>query len=153
MQRENAAALDPRLFPRECRESGSTYKGALQLDVVIEGPDESAVRIPRRFGHFPVMVGSAACHLSSSSRDELSRRREEDTEFGGYFLCNGNERVVRMLIATRRHYIMALNRGAYTKRGPNYTPKATLLRCVRPDLYSATVRCHYLTDGASCAGH
>jgi DNA-directed RNA polymerase I subunit RPA2 len=42
---------------------------------------------------------------------------------------------------------MALRRGAYLKRGANYTDAATLLRCVRPDQSSATVRCHYLTDG------
>ncbi len=42
---------------------------------------------------------------------------------------------------------MALRRGAYLKRGANYTPAATLLRCVRPDQSSATVRCHYLVDG------
>jgi DNA-directed RNA polymerase I subunit RPA2 len=42
---------------------------------------------------------------------------------------------------------MGLRRGAYLKRGANYTPVATLLRCVRPDQSSATVRCHYLTDG------
>lgn len=47
----------------------------------------------------------------------------------------------------RRHYIMALNRTAYLKRGANYTESATLLRCVRPDQSSATVRCHYLADG------
>lgn len=51
-------------------------------------------------------------------------------------------------VLQRRHYIMALKRTAYLKRGANYTPAATLLRCVRPDQSSATVRCHYLTDGA-----
>jgi hypothetical protein len=52
-----------------------------------------------------------------------------------------------LLVLQRRHYIMALKRTAYLKRGANYTPAATLLRCVRPDQSSATVRCHYLTDG------
>lgn len=42
---------------------------------------------------------------------------------------------------------MALRRGAYLKRGANYTEAATLLRCVRPDQSSATVRCHYLQVG------
>ncbi len=69
---------------------------------------------------------------------------------------------------------MALKRSAYRKRGANYTEYATLIRCVqqggvadsshlnhcgirswvaarcrcvRPDQSSATVRCHYLTDG------
>ena len=43
---------------------------------------------------------------------------------------------------------MGLRRVAYIRRGANYTPWATLLRCVRADQSSATVRCHYLTDGA-----
>lgn len=47
----------------------------------------------------------------------------------------------------RRHYIMGLKRGAYLKRGANYTPWATMIRCVRPDQSSATVRLHYLADG------
>ena len=44
---------------------------------------------------------------------------------------------------------MGLKRGAYLKRGANYTPYATLIRCVCPDQTSATVRCHYLTDGTA----
>ena len=48
---------------------------------------------------------------------------------GGYFICNGIERIIRMLIQQRRHYIMALHRSAYHKRGNNYTDAATLIRC------------------------
>ena len=47
---------------------------------------------------------------------------------GGYFICNGIERIIRMLIVQRRHYIMGLKRSAYKKRGNNYTETATLLR-------------------------
>ena len=47
---------------------------------------------------------------------------------GGYFICNGIERIIRMLIQQRRHYIMALRRGAYHKRGRDYTDCATLIR-------------------------
>ncbi len=50
-------------------------------------------------------------------------------EMGGYFICNGIERIIRMLIQQRRHYIMALRRSAYHKRGNNYTDAATLIRC------------------------
>lgn len=42
---------------------------------------------------------------------------------------------------------MGLKRSAYLKRGANYTPWATNIRCVRPDQSSATVRLHYLADG------
>lgn len=82
------------------------------------------------------------------TRDQLVVAKEESTEFGGYFICNGIERIIRMLILQRRHYIMGLKRGAYLKRGANYTPWATMIRCVRPDQSSATVRLHYLADGA-----
>lgn len=47
---------------------------------------------------------------------------------GGYFICNGIERIIRMLIQQRRHYIMALRRSAYHKRGRDYTDCATLIR-------------------------
>ena len=77
------------------------------------------------------------------------RHKEESTEFGGYFVCNGIERIIRMLVQTRRHYILALRRSAYHKRGPSFTEVATLLRCVRPDESSLTNRCHYLVDGTA----
>lgn len=45
------------------------------------------------------MVGSALCHLRGASRSELVSRGEESTDMGGYFVCNGIDRVIRMLIA------------------------------------------------------
>ena len=47
---------------------------------------------------------------------------------GGYFVCNGIERIIRLLVQQRRHYIMAMRRSAYHKRGANYTDAATLIR-------------------------
>lgn len=46
---------------------------------------------------------------------------EEPGEVGGYFILNGIERIIRLLIQQRRHYIMGMVRGAYSKRGPMYT--------------------------------
>jgi len=62
-------------------------------------------------------------------RRALVEEKEENTEMGGYFICNGIERIIRMLILQRRHYIMALKRSAYLKRGSNYTEAATMIRC------------------------
>lgn len=87
------------------------------------------------------------CNSAGMTSKQLVAAKEESTEFGGYFVCNGIERIIRMLILQRRHYIMGLKRGAYLKRGANYTPWATMIRCVRPDQSSATVRLHYLADG------
>jgi DNA-directed RNA polymerase I subunit RPA2 len=82
------------------------------------------------------------------SRSGLLHKKEEANEFGGFFICNGIERIIRMLVQTRRHYIMALKRGAYHKRGPAFTDLATLIRCVKPDESSLTNRAHYLSDGS-----
>ncbi len=69
-------------------------------------------------------------HNSLFCRSQLVQAKEESMEMGGYFICNGIERIIRMLIQQRRHYIMALRRSAYHKRGNNYTDAATLIRCV-----------------------
>lgn len=139
---------DPRLFPRECREGGTTYKGAFTINLCFQTGNNAVQRLLRRkMGSIPIMVASRGCYLRNLSRAELVKHKEESTEMGGYFICNGIERIVRCLILQRRHYIMGLRRGAYRNRGPKYTEYGTLIRCVRPDQSSATVRCHYLVDG------
>ena len=40
-----------------------------------------------------------------SAPKALVRHKEEAQEFGGYFIVNGNERIVRMLIMPRRNYV------------------------------------------------
>lgn len=105
-------------------------------------------RFTKRLGQIPIMVKSKACYLRNAKRLELVRRKEESNEFGGTFICNGIERIIRMLVLTRRHYIMALKRSAYHKRGPSFTDMATMIRCVRPDESSLTNRAHYLADGS-----
>jgi len=178
-----SAAHDARLFPRYCREAGTTYRGLLTVDlcwsstfdaategngerapaaaVLAAGPDakpsangpppsdaaRGTQRLRRALGGLPIMVRSSACHLRGLAGSQLRAVGEEGTEFGGAFVCNGIERIIRLLVLQRRHYVMALRRQAYTKRGANYTPLATVVRCVCPDQSSATVRCHYLTDG------
>ena len=81
-----------------------------------------------------VAVSQLAVSTASSDaalvlcRRQLVAHKEESTEMGGYFICNGIERIIRMLIVQRRHYIMALKRSAYRKRGNNYTDMAVLMR-------------------------
>ncbi|GAX83529.1 hypothetical protein CEUSTIGMA_g10954.t1 [Chlamydomonas eustigma] len=146
--KEDAGAnYDPRLLPRECREAGTTYKGPFTIRFCWSSSDGASGSILKRLGALPIMTRSSACHLNGMSRSQLVDVKEEANEMGGYFICNGLERIIRCLVQQRRHYVMALRRGAYQKRGANYTPIGTLVRCVRPDQSSATVRCHYLKDG------
>jgi DNA-directed RNA polymerase I subunit RPA2 len=79
--------------------------------------------------------------------DDLVKAKEESEELGGYFIVNGIEKIVRMLLVNRRNYPMAIQRGAFTNRGPGYTNYGIVIRCVRPDQTSQTNALHYLSDG------
>lgn len=81
------------------------------------------------------------------SKAELAEAGEEPNEFGGYYIINGLEKIVRMLITTRRNHVMTIYRPSFTNRGPLYTPYGCIIRCVRPDQTSLTVGLLYQTDG------
>lgn len=83
------------------------------------------------------------------SSAELVSKHEEPEEFGGYFIVNGNERLIRYLILPRRNHVISLIRSSFTNRGPSYTPYAVQIRCVRPDQTSATNTLHYLSNGSA----
>lgn len=149
-EESSSMVLDTRLLPRECRESGSTYRAPLIIEMSWSSKSDGQVfshQIVKRVGQIPIMLKCSICPLKHMTVEELRRVGEEGTEFGGYFICNGIERIIRMLIVTRRHYILALKRGAYRKRGPLFSDFGTTIRCVRRDESSITNRCHYLMDG------
>ena len=80
------------------------------------------------------------------SSSDLVRHHEEPEEFGGYFIINGNERLIRYLILPRRNHVISLLR-PFSSRGPSYTQYAVQIRCVRPDQTSLTNTLHYLSNG------
>lgn len=77
----------------------------------------------------------------------MIKKNEDPNEFGGYFIVNGNEKIVRMLIIQKRNYPVAFLRPSYTNRGPGYTEYAVQMRCVRDDFYAKTFTLHYIADG------
>jgi DNA-directed RNA polymerase I subunit RPA2 len=93
------------------------------------------------------MVRSNRCHLTGLTPSELVRRREEANELGGYFVVNGNEKVVRLLQVPRRNFAAAVTRSSYKKRGAGFSDKGVSMRCARRDQTTLTVTLHYLTNG------
>ena len=70
------------------------------------------------------MVGSTHCHLAGKTPEELVGLKEDPNEFGGYFILNGIEKIIRMLVIPKRNYPLAIYRTSYMNRGVNYTPHA-----------------------------
>lgn len=150
-------SVDTRLLPHECRERGISqhtelnndfrYTAPLTISLAHQINDGEIVVTERRLGQLPIMVGSNRCHLSRMTPQELVRNGEEVYELGGYFICNGLERLIRLLQVPRRHVIMAIDRSSFTKRGPSYTSLGCQIKCVREDMSSVTLTLHYLRDG------
>jgi DNA-directed RNA polymerase I subunit RPA2 len=110
--------------------------------------NDGPIRHERKpLGSLPLMVKSNYCHLNGLAPKSLIRRREEAEELGGYFVVNGIEKLIRLLIVNRRNHPLAIVRPSFQKRGPAYTHYGVMMRCVRPDQSSQTLTIHYLTDG------
>ncbi|KAK2964272.1 putative DNA-directed RNA polymerase I subunit RPA2 [Blattamonas nauphoetae] len=140
---------DNRLFPKTCRESKTSYTGAFSAQLCVQINDNEPTKLHRRIGNLPIMVKSSRCQLHNFNAKQLVLRGEEETEAGGYFVINGLEKLIRLVIAYRKNYPMAVVRGAYSKRGTRYTNFGIQMRCVRDDQSARTVILHYLNDGTS----
>jgi DNA-directed RNA polymerase I subunit RPA2 len=135
------------ILPVECRERHVTYRGRFRgrFEFRVNGGEWKET--VRDFGNLPVMLRSNRCHLEGLSPRELVNKREETEELGGYFIVNGIEKLVRMLIVNRRNYPMAIIRPSFENRGATYTKFGIQIRSVRPDQTSQTNVLHYLSDG------
>ena len=136
------------LYPSECRERRMTYSVPLFAVVSRKFDDEMVDHIRVKLGDVPVMVGSKFCNLRGLNEKQLAQRGEDMTEFGGYFIVNGNEKVLRMLIVPKRNYPVVFSRSTFINRGKDFTSYACQMRCVRDDLTAQTITLHYLSDGS-----
>ncbi|KAI3633602.1 hypothetical protein MIR68_008549 [Amoeboaphelidium protococcarum] len=143
----NRRAIDRRMMPTECRERGLTYEGPLSATIKYEINGVVHSIDNKQLGMTPIMVKSNLCHLYGMNPQQLIKSHEESEELGGYFIINGIEKLVRLLIVNRRNHPMAIVRPSFQKRGATYSNYGVMIRCVRPDQTSHSVTIHYLTDG------
>jgi DNA-directed RNA polymerase subunit B len=102
------------ISPAEARIRGLTYSAPMQIEITIKqaGQIEShEVEI----GKIPIIVKSDVCSLSGKSKEELVQEYIDPLEPGGYFIINGNERVIVMTedLAENQPFIEKLK----TKKG------------------------------------
>ena len=136
-----------KIYPAECRERHATYRGKLRARLAYKINDNEWVETDRDLGQVPLMLKSNRCHLEHCTPAQLVLHKEESEELGGYFIVNGVEKLIRMLVVPRRNYPMAITRGSFVSRGKEYTKFGMQIRSVRPDQTSQTNVLHYLNDG------
>lgn len=142
-------AKDKNLYPSECRQRGSSYLGKLNLEFVWSLDGKFMGSIDEYVGTIPVMLKSKLCNLRDVSPKEMVRRKEDAEEVGGYFVVNGNERLIRMLIAVRRNYPIGLSRNTWKDSFPFFSEFGVSMRCVGPGEKTQNMVLHYLTNGTA----
>lgn len=147
ISKNTIGVVTPQVYPAECRNRGTTYRGRLDVTVVwsVNGVHQDTIK--KTVGEVPIMVKSQVCNIAKMSPAELVRRGEEAGEFGGYFIVNGNEKIIRMLIMTRRNYPIAMVRPSWKNRGKMFSEFGVSLRSVKPDQTGTNMVLHYLTNG------
>uniref|UniRef100_A0A2K5S2M9 DNA-directed RNA polymerase n=1 Tax=Cebus imitator TaxID=2715852 RepID=A0A2K5S2M9_CEBIM len=135
------------VYPAECRGRRSTYRGKLTADInwAVNGISKGIIK--QSLGYVPIMVKSKLCNLHSLPPQALIQHHEEAEEMGGYFIINGIEKVIRMLIMPRRNFPIAMIRPKWKTRGPGYTQYGVSMHCVREEHSAVNMNLHYLENG------
>uniref|UniRef100_A0A673BFY2 DNA-directed RNA polymerase subunit beta n=1 Tax=Sphaeramia orbicularis TaxID=375764 RepID=A0A673BFY2_9TELE len=136
-----------KVFPAECRGRRCSYRGKIVADVSwsVNGVPKGIIKQP--LGQIPIMVKSKLCNLYGMSPKELVEHHEEAEEMGGYFIVNGIEKVIRMLVMPRRNYPIAMSRPKWKSRGQGYTQYGISIRCVKEEHTAINMNLHYLENG------
>ena len=81
--------------PTEARVRNLTYSAPIFLEISIkqEGQIENQ---EVEIGRIPIMVKSKVCNLYNMSKEELIKNYMDPKDPGGYFIVNGNERIMIM---------------------------------------------------------
>ncbi len=83
------------ITPTEARLRSMTYSAPVKMEITVkyEGQVENA---EVQLGRLPVIVKSNACNLNGMDEKELIENYIDPKDPGGYFIVNGNERVIVM---------------------------------------------------------
>ncbi|KJH48262.1 DNA-directed RNA polymerase, beta subunit [Dictyocaulus viviparus] len=136
-----------RLLPAECRQRGLTYAGNMKVGIEIRINGHRSDIFETVIGRVPIMLRSILCHLSKMNRKELTKAGEEWQEKGGYFICQGSEKVIRLLVSNRRNFPIALCRNTFREKGSLFTEYGVMMRCVKDNHTAVMMTLHYLESG------
>ncbi|MFH1787510.1 MAG: DNA-directed RNA polymerase subunit B [archaeon] len=83
------------ILPYEARLRNLTYSAPITLELTVKKGDQVDSEIVE-IGKIPIMVKSNICNTHGMSKEELIDNYNDPLDTGGYFIINGNERVMVM---------------------------------------------------------
>lgn len=114
------------ITPHAARLRQITFSTKMYLDIQENEYDDRGTLVNEKeyprviIGELPVMLKSSICPLSEMTHDQLIAIKEDPEDLGGYFIINGNE---KMLIAQEHvepNYVLVFSK-PYTKNRTLYT--------------------------------
>ncbi|KYQ57601.1 DNA-directed RNA polymerase III subunit RPC2, partial [Trachymyrmex zeteki] len=80
--------------PHECRLRDLNYSASIIVDVEYIRNNQRIIRQNMVIGKMPIMLRSSNCVLTKKSESELAKMNECPYDSGGYFIINGQEKVI-----------------------------------------------------------
>ena len=136
------------LLPFECRFGSLTYAGAAHVTYSVS-QDGLEKEFTVNAGDIPIMVGSSMCWIGSDYTTPKQRveMREDPHEIGGYFIINGVDKFLRMIIYAKPNHPIAVCRPSWANKGARFTKYGIMIRSMRKDMTTQTNTLHFLDNG------
>ncbi len=105
------------ITPTEARLRNLTYSAPIKVELTVKKGDQIDSEVVE-IGKIPVMVRSKICNTHGMSKEELIKHYIDPMDPGGYFIINGNERVMVMAedLAENQPFIETNKKGDLTLR-------------------------------------
>ncbi|QQG38748.1 MAG: DNA-directed RNA polymerase subunit B'' [Candidatus Woesearchaeota archaeon] len=116
------------LYPTEARMRSLTYSAPIYLDVSAHVDGVQRESFTTLVGKLPIMVKSKYCHLHNLTPEQLIEKNEDPDDPGGYFILNGNERVLITVedLATNKFFVGETSVGPSKFAGKLFSEKGPL---------------------------
>ncbi|XP_012254672.2 DNA-directed RNA polymerase III subunit RPC2 [Athalia rosae] len=92
--------------PHECRLRDLNYSAPISVDIEYTRGNRRIIRNNLLIGRMPIMLRSSNCVLNNKSHFELAKMNECPHDPGGYFIINGQEKVILIQEQKLRNRIM-----------------------------------------------
>ncbi|HJX50102.1 MAG TPA: DNA-directed RNA polymerase subunit B'' [Candidatus Nanoarchaeia archaeon] len=105
------------ITPTEARLRNLTYSAPITMELTVKKDDQVDSEVVE-IGRIPVMVKSEICNTFKMSKEEMIKNYLDPMDPGGYFMINGNERVMVMAedLAENQPFIEKDKKGILTLR-------------------------------------
>lgn len=91
---EESFGMSRKTIPHECRLRDITYSAPILVDIEYARGNQRIVKHNLVLGRMPIMLKSKNCSLYNKNFAELVKAQECPIDSGGYFIVNGNEKVI-----------------------------------------------------------